>query len=168
MLHAPVRNPGHRLAFLHGVRAWGRPDMAPYRFAQAILAGEPIDIYNHGHMQRDFTYVDDIVEALVRVAQLPCSGYRLFNIGSSAPVPLLAFVSELEAALGKPAIKRFLPMQPGDVLSTYADVEDLVRFTGYRPSTACERASRNSRHGFWTIPASRRGSAAERALASAR
>lgn len=114
---------------------WGRPDMAPWRFAKAILAGEPIDLYNYGQMQRDFTYVDDIVESLVRVARLPASGYRLFNIGSSAPVPLLEFVGELEAALGATAVKRYLPMQAGDVISTHADVEDLVGFTRYRPST---------------------------------
>ncbi len=115
---------------------WSRPDMAPFKFAQSILAGEPIDIYNYGHMERDFTYVDDIVEGVVRVARQASSGYRVFNIGSSAPVPLLRFVSELEHALGKRARKRFLPMQPGDLVATYADVEDLAKLTGYRPSTS--------------------------------
>ena len=110
--------------------------MAPYRFAKAILAGEPIDLYNCGQMERDFTYVDDIVEAVVRVARAPFSGYQLFNVGNSSPVPLLEFVGELENALGKRAIRRFLPMQPGDVVSTHADVEDLVRLIGYRPTTS--------------------------------
>ena len=109
--------------------------MAPFKFAKAILSDEPIDIYNYGHMERDFTYVDDIVEGIVRIARQGCSGYRLLNIGSSAPVPLLRFVSELELALGKRARKRFLPMQAGDVVVTYADVDDLAKLTGYRPLT---------------------------------
>jgi UDP-glucuronate 4-epimerase len=114
---------------------WGRPDMAPFKFAKAILSGDPIEIYNYGRMKRDFTYIDDIVEGVIRVAAKPAAGYRLFNIGSSAPVELMDFVSELESALGKQARKKFLPMQAGDVVATYADVEQLESFTGYRPST---------------------------------
>jgi UDP-glucuronate 4-epimerase len=128
--------PSTGLRFFTVYGPWGRPDMAPFKFAKAILSGEPIDIYNYGHMERDFTYVDDIVEGVVRVARQVSSGYRLFNIGSSAPVPLLRFVSELEGAFGKRARKRFLPMQPGDVVATYADVEELANVTGYRPSTS--------------------------------
>jgi UDP-glucuronate 4-epimerase len=131
--------PATGLRFFTVYGPWSRPDMAPYRFAQAIMAGEPIDIYNYGRMQRDFTYVDDIVEALLRLARQPSSSHRLFNIGSSAPVPLLEFVSELEVALGKRARKRYLPLQAGDVVSTYADVEDLCRFTGYRPATSLRK-----------------------------
>jgi UDP-glucuronate 4-epimerase len=161
--------PATGLRFFTVYGPWSRPDMAPYRFAKAILAGEPIDIYNYGHMERDFTYVADIVEALVRVAREPGSGYRLFNIGSSAPVSLLAFVSELESALGRPAVKRFLPMQPGDVVSTYADVEDLVRLTGYRPSTSLREGIRQFAAWFLDYTREQKGlAAAPQALASAR
>jgi UDP-glucuronate 4-epimerase len=128
--------PATGLRFFTVYGPWGRPDMAPVRFAQAILAGESIDLYNYGCMKRDFTYVGDIAEALIRIARLPASGYRLFNVGSSEPVPLLEFVGELERALGKRAKKRFLPMQPGDIVSTHADVEELRRVTGYCPSTS--------------------------------
>ncbi|HEX5431734.1 MAG TPA: NAD-dependent epimerase/dehydratase family protein [Bryobacteraceae bacterium] len=117
---------------------WGRPDMAPYRFAQAIERGERMDIYNYGRMQRDFTYVDDIVEGVVRLAQREASGPRLFNIGGSRPVGLMDFVRALESALGKRAPKRFMPMQKGDVRATHADVEDLVAATGFRPATPLE------------------------------
>jgi UDP-glucuronate 4-epimerase len=117
---------------------WGRPDMAPFRFVRAIERGDPIDIYNYGHMERDFTYVDDVVEGLVRVIALQAPGYRLYNIGRAEPVPLMQFVGEVERALGRKAHKRFLPMQPGDVVSTHADVEDFWRLTGYRPSTSIE------------------------------
>jgi UDP-glucuronate 4-epimerase len=117
---------------------WGRPDMAPYKFARAIVRGEPIDIFNYGRMERDFTYIDDIVEGVVRLARQIPDGYRLFNIGSSAPVPLMKFVHALETALGKPARKRFRPMEPGDVVRTYADVSALERATGFRPSTPLE------------------------------
>jgi UDP-glucuronate 4-epimerase len=114
---------------------WGRPDMAPYRFARAIDLGLPIDIYNYGRMLRDFTYVDDVVESVVRLIERGPRGYRLFNIGGGSPAPLMEFVRALEAALGKRARKRFLPMQQGDVVSTHADVEDLYAWIGYRPST---------------------------------
>jgi UDP-glucuronate 4-epimerase len=134
---------------------WGRPDMALFLFTKAILAGKPIKVFNHGRMQRDFTYVDDIVEALVRlVPRVPeadpgWSGdkpnpatsrapYRLYNIGNNSPVELLHMIESLEDALGKKAIKEFLPMQPGDVPATYADVDDLARDVDFRPNTPIE------------------------------
>jgi UDP-glucuronate 4-epimerase len=114
---------------------WGRPDMAPYRFARAIDRGERIDIYNYGRMHRDFTYVDDAVEAVLRLVECEPCGYRLFDIGGGDPVGLMEFVRTLEEALGKRARKRFLPMQKGDVAATHAEVEELYNATGYRPST---------------------------------
>jgi UDP-glucuronate 4-epimerase len=114
---------------------WGRPDMAPYRFARAIDLGRPIDIFNYGRMRRDFTYVDDVAESVARLIERGPRGCRLFNIGGGSPAPLMEFVHGLEAALGKRARKRFLPMQKGDVAATHADVEDLYAWTGFRPST---------------------------------
>jgi UDP-glucuronate 4-epimerase len=114
---------------------WGRPDMAPFRFAEAIVQGRGIDVYNYGRMQRDFTYIDDIAEGVVRIAAAAPRGYRLFNVGSSRPVELLDFIAALENALGKRARKRFLPLQAGDVVATHADVEDFWQATGFRPST---------------------------------
>ncbi len=132
---------------------WGRPDMALFKFARAILAGEPIDIYNNGRMKRDFTYIDDIAEAVVRVAGVapspnaawegdhpdPASSgtapFRLFNIGNSSPVDLMAYIEALEAALGMEADKRFLPMQPGDVVATWADTSALEDAIAFRPAT---------------------------------
>lgn len=114
---------------------WGRPDMAPYRFATAIAQGRRIDIYNYGRMRRDFTYVDDVVESVMRLLERGECGYRLFNIGGSSPVGLMEFVHALEAALGRRARRRFLPMQPGDVVSTHADCDDLFAWTGFRPAT---------------------------------
>lgn len=134
---------------------WGRPDMALFLFTKAILAGEPISVFNHGRMQRDFTYVDDIVEGVVRVCDRvpeadpnwsgdhPDPGtsrapYRIYNIGNNQPVELLRMIEILEDALGKKAEKRMLPMQPGDVPATYADVDDLARDVGFRPATPLE------------------------------
>jgi UDP-glucuronate 4-epimerase len=134
---------------------WGRPDMAYFLFTDAILAGRPIDVFNNGKMQRDFTYIDDIVEGVVRVmdripeANPDWSGdqpdsatsyapYRLYNIGNNNPVELMLFIETLEAALGKKAQKNMLPMQPGDVPATYADIDDLVRDAGFKPSTTVE------------------------------
>lgn len=134
---------------------WGRPDMALFLFTRAILDGKPIDVYNHGKMQRDFTYIDDVVEGVVRVLDRdptpnaawsgdrpdPATSwapYRLYNIGNHAPVELLRFIEVLEGALGTKAEKNFLPMQPGDVPATYADVSDLVREVGFQPSTPIE------------------------------
>jgi UDP-glucuronate 4-epimerase len=134
---------------------WGRPDMAYFKFTQAILAGRPIEVYNHGKMQRDFTYIDDIVEGILRVLDRPAqpnslwdgaqpdpgsspAPYRLYNIGNHSPVQLSNFIEILENALGKHAEKILLPMQQGDVLATYADVSDLMRDTGFAPKTSIE------------------------------
>ena len=134
---------------------WGRPDMALYLFTAAILAGQPIDVYNEGRMRRDFTYIDDIVEGVIRVANhIPrpnrdwsgddpdpgtsSAPYKVYNIGNNQPVELLYFIETLERQLGVPAKKNFLPMQPGDVPATYADVDDLMRDVGFRPGTPIE------------------------------
>ena len=132
---------------------WGRPDMAYYSFTKAILEGRPIDVFNHGEMQRDFTYVDDAIEALVRLIDLPpgppASGaaalgsaqgapHAIYNVGNHAPVTLGHFIASIEAALGRTAQKRYLPMQPGDVAATCADVERLTRVTGFSPRTPIE------------------------------
>lgn len=122
---------------------WGRPDMAPFLFTKAILNDRPIKVFNHGNMQRDFTYIDDIVEGIVRVLdKAPENGlpdtqapYRVYNIGNSQPIKLMDFISAIEQAAGKEAQKEFLPMQPGDVPATWADTSDLERDFGYRPST---------------------------------
>jgi UDP-glucuronate 4-epimerase len=134
---------------------WGRPDMALFLFTKAILEGRPIDVFNNGQMRRDFTYIDDIVEGVVRVLDRPAtpnpawSGldpdpgtspapFRVYNIGNSSVVELMRYIEVLEARLGKKAVKNFLPMQPGDVPATEADVQDLVRDTGFCPSTPIE------------------------------
>ena len=120
---------------------WGRPDMAPMKFTRAILAGEPIDVYNQGDMQRDFTYVDDIVQGVLAVLDRPppprADGvlHRLFNIGNNHPEPLMRFIDVLEQALGQRAERRLLPMQPGDVQATAADIEALRAATGWSPTT---------------------------------
>ncbi len=119
---------------------WGRPDMAYFSFTKAILAGQAIPVFNHGEMQRDFTYIDDIVEGVVRVLDQPPSEgetppYRLFNIGNHQPVPLLTFIELLEAALGTKAQRRLLPMQDGDVPITYADTARLAAAVGFAPAT---------------------------------
>jgi UDP-glucuronate 4-epimerase len=123
---------------------WGRPDMAYFKFVDAIAQGKPIQVYNHGKMKRDFTYVDDVVEGIVRVmARAPQPGasipdgppYKVYNIGNNSPVELLTFIEVIEAAMGKPAEKVMMPMQPGDVPATYADVDDLMADVGFRPNT---------------------------------
>lgn len=123
---------------------WGRPDMAMYIFAKAIFEGRPIEVFNSGGMKRDFTYIDDIVEGVVRVLDRPPGAgacaltgapYRLYNIGNNAPVPLTDMIATLEAETGRTAQKIMKPMQPGDVAETYADIDDLIRDTGFRPST---------------------------------
>jgi UDP-glucuronate 4-epimerase len=114
---------------------WGRPDMALFRFTQAMLEGRPIDVYNRGRLTRDFTYIDDIAEGVVRVLDLP-SGYRVFNIGNHDPVRLLDYIEAIEEALGIKAQKNFMPMQQGDVLDTFADVSALEAWTGFRPRTS--------------------------------
>ena len=115
---------------------WGRPDMAPLKFVDAIERGHRIDLHNYGHMQRDFTYVDDVVEGLVRVIDRPETGYRLYNVGHGSPVGLLEFVHTVERSLGKRARKRFLPIPPGDVVATHAEVEDFFEYTGFYPATS--------------------------------
>ncbi|MEQ1884602.1 MAG: NAD-dependent epimerase/dehydratase family protein [Bryobacteraceae bacterium] len=130
--------PATGLRFFTVYGPWGRPDMAPMRFAKAILDGQPIDVFNYGKMRRDFTFIDDIAEGVVRIACGAPSGYRLFNVGNSSPVDLMEFIRLLEDALGTRAKKRFLPMQPGDVRETHADVEDFWRATGFRPATPLE------------------------------
>jgi UDP-glucuronate 4-epimerase len=128
---------------------WGRPDMALFRFVRAISEGEPIDVYNQGDMKRDFTYIDDIVEGVVRVLDRPpqparpvagagAAPYRLYNIGNHTPVDLGYFIQTIEQAVGKKAVKNLLPMQPGDVYATFADVDDLMRDVGFAPSTPIE------------------------------
>ncbi|MEY0065221.1 NAD-dependent epimerase [Providencia rettgeri] len=133
---------------------WGRPDMALFKFTKAILAGEPIDVYNNGNLSRDFTFIDDIVEGVIRISDIipqadPENGslspaqsrapYRLYNIGNGQPVKLTDFITALEKSLGKKAIKNFLPMQAGDVYTTWADTEDLFKVTGYRPQVSIEQ-----------------------------
>lgn len=128
---------------------WGRPDMAYFKFVQAIEAGQSIDVYNFGKMKRDFTYVDDVIEGVVRAMHKPPQGnsdeisitkapYKLYNIGNNNPVELMTFIEAIEKAVGKTAEKNFLPMQPGDVPSTYADVDDLMNDVGFKPSTTIE------------------------------
>lgn len=124
---------------------WGRPDMALFLFTQAILENRPINVFNHGRMQRDFTYIDDVVEGILRTLAKPPepqglsqARYRIYNIGNNQPVELLKMIEILETCLGKTAEKIMLPMQPGDVPTTYADVEDLMQDVGFRPDTPLE------------------------------
>ena len=134
---------------------WGRPDMALFLFTKAILEGKPIDVFNYGKMKRDFTYVDDIVEGVIRVIDNPPKGredwsgtkpdpscskapYKVYNIGNSSPVLLMDFIAAIENAIGKKAEKNMLPLQPGDVPATWADVTDLVEDLGYKPDTSIE------------------------------
>ena len=156
----------HTYSHLYGVPAtglrfftvygpWGRPDMAPMLFARAILAGEPIRVFNHGKMQRDFTYIDDIVEGVLRCCDKPATAnpefdplqpdpataaapHRVFNIGNSQPTELLRFIEVMEQALGREAIQDFQPMQPGDVVATAADTQALEDWVGFKPSTSIE------------------------------
>jgi UDP-glucuronate 4-epimerase len=120
---------------------WGRPDMAYYKFAKAIDEGTPLEVFNHGNLERDFTYIDDIADGLIKVTGLIPEGkvpYRLFNIGHSEPVNLLRFIEIIEQNLGKKAFKLMKPMQRGDVLSTYASIELLEKYAGYKPQTSIE------------------------------
>ena len=147
--------PATGLRFFTVYGPWGRPDMALFLFTKAILEGRPINVFNFGKMRRDFTYIDDIVEGIVRVLDRPAepnlkwSGdspdpgssaapYKLYNIGNNQPVELLRFIEVLEGRLGVKAVKNMLPLQPGDVPATYADVDDLVRDVGFKPSTPIE------------------------------
>ncbi|MFH0812667.1 MAG: NAD-dependent epimerase [Pseudomonadota bacterium] len=156
----------HTYSFLYGIPTtglrfftvygpWGRPDMALFLFTRAILEDRPIDIYNYGKMKRDFTYIDDIVEGVLRVTEkIPepnphwsgmnpdpatsCAPYKLYNIGNNNPVELMRLIEVLEDTLGKKAKKNLLPIQPGDVPATYADVDDLVNDVGFKPDTPIE------------------------------
>jgi len=147
--------PATGLRFFTVYGPWGRPDMAPILFAKAILSGQPIKVFNQGQMQRDFTYIDDIVEGVIRCLDKPATAdpsfdpldpnpatasvpHRLFNIGNSQPTPLLRFIELLEQALGVEAIKDFQPMQPGDVVATAADTSALEAWVGFRPNTPLE------------------------------
>ena len=147
--------PATGLRFFTVYGPWGRPDMAPMLFARAILAGEPIQVFNHGRMQRDFTDIHDIVEGVIRCLDKPATPdpgfnplhpnpataavpHRLFNIGNAQPTELLRFIELLEQALGRTAIKQFQPMQPGDVQSTAADTSALQAWVGFRPNTSLE------------------------------
>jgi len=149
------RLPTTGLRFFTVYGPWGRPDMALFLFTKAILAGEPIDVFNHGRMQRDFTYIDDIVEGVYRTSEQiaesntewssdsPDPGssdapYRLYNIGNNQPVELSHFIEVIEQSVGVKAIRNMLPMQPGDVPATYADISDLEEAVGFRPSTSIE------------------------------
>ena len=144
--------PATGLRFFTVYGPWGRPDMAYYSFAEAIMAGKPIPVFNHGNLQRDFTYIDDIVEGVCRVMVQPPQGgsragahspdpsaspapYRIYNIGNNRPVNLMDFIRTLENALGKSAILDFQPMQPGDVYTTFADISGLERDFHWRPVT---------------------------------
>ena len=149
------RIPCTGLRFFTVYGPWGRPDMALFLFTKAILDGRPIEVFNHGKMQRDFTYVDDIVEGVIRALDRPAqpdaawtgdvpdpssssAPYRLYNIGNHQPVELMRFIEVLEEALGKKAEKKLLPLQAGDVPATYADVADLTRDVGFEPATPIE------------------------------
>lgn len=154
------RIPTTGLRFFTVYGPWYRPDMALYRFADAIVAGQPIKLFNHGDMRRDFTYVDDVVEAVVRLidripqgdpdwsAATPDPGgssapWRIYNVGNNKPAELMSVVALLEKELGRVALKEMLPMQPGDVQSTFADIDDLARDVGFRPSTPLEDGIRH-------------------------
>jgi UDP-glucuronate 4-epimerase len=136
--------PSTGLRFFTVYGPWGRPDMAYYKFADLMRAGKTIDVYNSGNMSRDFTYIDDIVESIVRLLPKPPSAEResapaqLFNIGNGSPVNLLEFIEILEKHLGITAEKHMMPMQPGDVERTWADVDDLYDYIGYRPKVGIE------------------------------
>jgi len=119
---------------------WGRPDMAYFKFTKAIIQNQVIDVYNHGKMQRDFTYIDDVVEAVKRLAEQPGkASYKIYNIGNHSPESLENFITTIEQALGKKAKKNYLPMQAGDVPSTYADVQDLMDDVDFKPNTPMQQ-----------------------------
>lgn len=149
------RLPCTGLRFFTVYGPWGRPDMALFLFTRAILQNKPIQVYNHGKMQRDFTYIDDIIEGVVRVmGRLPAANpdwsgdapdpgtssapYKIYNIGNNNPVELIKFIEVIEAALGKQATKQFMDLQPGDVVATYANVDDLMQDVGFKPATPIE------------------------------
>ena len=147
--------PSTGLRFFTVYGPWGRPDMSPFLFADAILHGRPIKVFNNGNMLRDFTYIDDIVEGVLRVADsipegnqcwdaevadpsMSCAPYKIYNIGNSRPVKLMDFIRAIEMSIGREADKIYLPMQPGDVYQTYADTSSLSREIGFQPNTSLE------------------------------
>lgn len=136
--------PSTGLRFFTVYGPWGRPDMAYFKFVDAIATGKPINVYNHGKMKRDFTYIDDVVEGIVRVMHRPPqvmtdrAPYKIYNLGNHQPVELMQFIQVIEQAMGQEAEKVMLPMQPGDVPMTYADVADLVADVGFCPNTPIE------------------------------
>ena len=153
-----IQTTGLRFFTVYG--PWGRPDMALFLFTKAIFEDKPIDVFNYGNMQRDFTYIDDIVEGIVRVIDNPAkpnlafnpqnpdpssssAPYKVYNIGNNAPVKLMDFIEALEEKIGKKAKKNLLPIQPGDVPSTYADVTDLIEDLGYKPQTSIKEGISN-------------------------
>ena len=166
----------HTYSHLYGLQAtglrfftvygpWGRPDMAPMLFAKAILSGQPILVFNHGKMKRDFTYIDDVVEGVVRVLKKPAEAnpvfdknqpdaasswapHRVFNIGNSHPIELMKFIICLEKVLGVDAIKQFEPIQPGDVAATAADTTALEEWVGFRPATPIEQGVEAFAHWY--------------------
>ena len=148
LYHLPTT--GLRFFTVYG--PWGRPDMAYFKFVKAIAEGKPINVYNFGKMKRDFTYIDDVIEGVIRVMHKPPQAnpngsdsgsvasnskapYKIYNIGNNSPVELMTFIEVIEKALGATAQKNLLPMQPGDVPCTYADVEDLIKDVGFKPTT---------------------------------
>jgi UDP-glucuronate 4-epimerase len=154
------RLPTTGLRFFTVYGPWGRPDMALFKFTRQMLADEPIDVFNHGKHRRDFTYIDDIVEGVIRTldhipqpnpdwsgdqpdSATSTAPYALYNIGNNEPVELLRYIEVLEDCLGKKANKNMLPLQPGDVPDTYADVQDLVRDVGYKPDMPVEKGVAN-------------------------
>ena len=144
------RLPMTGLRFFTVYGPWGRPDMALWKFTSAILQGKPIDVYNHGDMRRDFTYIDDIIAGVLAVIDHPpaddgavkpgesVSPHRLYNIGNNQPEPLGRMIDVIEAACGRQAIRNLLPMQPGDVYQTYADISAIAADLGYAPSTGID------------------------------
>jgi UDP-glucuronate 4-epimerase len=159
--------PATGLRFFTVYGPWGRPDMAYWLFTDAIMRGQPIKLFNHGRMRRDFTYIDDVVEAVVRLLPSPArpnpawsastpdastsrAPWQVYNIGNNVPVELTELVKVIEAALGKSAVRELLPMQPGDVVETCADISDLERAVGYRPKTSIEDGIR--RFVEWFVP----------------
>jgi UDP-glucuronate 4-epimerase len=166
--------PATGLRFFTVYGPWGRPDMAMWLFTAAIMDGNPVRLFNNGRMRRDFTYIDDVNEAITRlVAQPPVpepawSGdspdpatsnapWHIYNVGNSRPVELTDLISLIEQAVGRPAIRKFLPMQPGDVLETWADCADLERAVGFRPSTSIEDGVRRFVDWFHEYRRSGRG-----------
>lgn len=141
---------------------WGRPDMAYYKFVKAIAEEQPIDVYNYGKMKRDFTYIDDVVEGIVKLTKVQPQGtsaqppYKIYNLGNNQPVALKEFIAIIEAIMGKSAQKNFLPMQPGDVVATYADVDDLIADIGFKPNTSIEEGLTQFIHWYQAYYARKR------------